>query len=451
MNTADKLRVGRFVVTVIILLVLGASQLAWATGSPAPVPPAFDLPAPDAPGVVIAANKNVRYYELDSLGYHVEWTVSEAVAAAADGDTIYVMSGEYYENVELYDRHGLTFIGEERAIIIADNDLEVFFLNDCSDITITNIDVVHTLGESECSHNCFACWDSTGILIEYCDISGCGYVGVVAWATEVGTEVRVDNCYIHDCEIAYDDYGLGLLDVGESNVIEDCTMVTYSYGDESWELDAGEAATPAMPTEPPAVLPVALPFELPVPWTTGMSVVCNDADRGRSLDADGYNVFTSIQDAIDAQPSPAGEIYVLAGTYFENIYIVEQYGLSLIGEEGVQVIADNDEDVCFVQDSAVIYIHNIDMVHEIGESPCLHNCIVIWDCADVLVDYCDLSGCGFIGVEVLGNGEPQNVMVEYCTIHNCEVGFYDVNGWGLEERGNVLWACTEERWEPLGY
>jgi hypothetical protein len=72
---------------------------------------------------------------------------------------------------------------------------------------------------------------------------------------------------------------------------------------------------------------------------------------------------------------------------------------------------------------------------------------VIWDSKDVLIEFCDISGCGYIGVEVLGNGAPENITVQHCTIHDCEVAYYDVNGGTLNVFNNVLWNIMTVSWQ----
>ncbi|MBN2082870.1 right-handed parallel beta-helix repeat-containing protein [bacterium] len=195
-----------------------------------------------------------------------------------------------------------------------------------------------------------------------------------------------------------------------------------------------------------AEIPVPPVFKLPPAVTPELIVVANDDAVRQGLSDRGYWVVPSIARAVLAAEW-GYTIYVTAGTYYENVRLEYMGDLQIIGEQGVLVIADNDQDVFFLQECEDIRIHNIDMVHEIGESPCLHNCIVIWDCQDVLVEYCDLSGCGYIGVEVLGNGNPDNIRVENCAIHDCEVAYYDVADNALRPLNNVIWACAEKEWE----
>lgn len=193
-------------------------------------------------------------------------------------------------------------------------------------------------------------------------------------------------------------------------------------------------------------IPVPPDYKLPRVDTPDLIVVAADEARRKELSMKGYWAVSEIGRALWSA-TDGFTIYVTAGTYRENVMLYGLNDLQLIGEEGTLVIADNDEDVVLVQECEDIRIHNIDMVHEVGESPCLHNCVVVWDSSDVLIEYCDLSGCGYIGVEVLGNGTPANIRVEHCAIHDCEVAYYDVNGDGaLRPINNVIWACTEKEW-----
>jgi hypothetical protein len=193
-------------------------------------------------------------------------------------------------------------------------------------------------------------------------------------------------------------------------------------------------------------LPTPPDYQLPRVDTPDLIVVAADEERRKELSMKGYWAVSEIGRALWSA-ADGYTIYVTAGTYRENVVLFNFLDLQIIGEEGALVIADNDEDVVYIQECEDIRIHNIDMVHEVGESPCLHNCVVVWDSSDVLIEYCDLSGCGYIGVEVLGNGMPENIRVEHCAIHDCEVAYYDVNGGGaLRPINNVIWDCKEKEW-----
>lgn len=211
-------------------------------------------------------------------------------------------------------------------------------------------------------------------------------------------------------------------------------------------LIAGATAAVAQDDEDTQrTIPQPPDYALPRVDTPDLIVVAGDEARRKELSMAGYWVVSEINRAVWSA-ADGYTIYVTAGTYFENVKLYGFKDLQLIGEEGALLIADNDEDVMFMQECEDIRIHNIDMVHEIGESPCLHNCVVVWDCQDVLVEYCDLSGCGYIAVEVLGNGAPENIRVENCAIHDCQVAYYDVNGGALRPINNVIWACKEKEW-----
>ena len=223
-----------------------------------------------------------------------------------------------------------------------------------------------------------------------------------------------------------------------------CVVILGMLGSAS-TFSIGIALADESVTDAELRIPQPPEYKLPRQDTADLIVVAADEERRRELSMKGYWCVSEISRAVWSA-ADGYTIYVTAGEYRENIVLYSYFDLQIIGEEGALVVADNDEDVFFIQECEDIRIHNIDMVHEVGESPCLHNCVVVWDSSDVLIEYCDISGCGYIGVEVLGNGSPENIRVENCAIHDCEAAYYDVNGNALRPINNVIWACTEKEW-----
>jgi len=186
-------------------------------------------------------------------------------------------------------------------------------------------------------------------------------------------------------------------------------------------------------------------FTLPPPTTPFLKVVAADQARFDHLKRQGYRCFKSIQHAVDTCDN-GYTVFVTAGEYREDVLVINIKDLEIIGEDGAVVIADRDEHVIDIEYCTGVHVANLQVVHETGESPCLNNCFVILDCLHVLIEHCDISGCGYIGVEVLGNGQPGDIRVENCYIHDCEVAFYDVTGGALADAHNTLARNTEERW-----
>jgi hypothetical protein len=410
-----------------------------------PDAPHFYLPLP-ADDIIVVANDPSVDREYSQIGYFTMPTIQQAVDVAEPGSTIYITSGEYRESVAITYAEGLTLIGEEGVLVVSPNDLECFFIGYSNGVNIRNIDVVHEDGSSPCSHHCFAIWDSSNMLIDYCDISGCGYYGVqaLAWDKPM-VNVVVDNCVIHDCAVAiYGESGGGVEVTNTPLVNNGQEYETYSYDD--YGLDTFDSGENEILDGPPEKMPQPQPVEILPPggdWNS--AVVSQDTAARERYAAEGHSVYSSIQAALDDNPSMA-DIYVMEGTYYENLVLESMDTISIFGMGEVLVEADNDEDVIFLRECFDVYIYNIDMVHTVGESPCLHNCIVFWDCELCTVDACDLSGCGYIGVEVLGNGNSNNIMVNNCTIHDCAVGYYDVTGYALSLQYNTFWNCDELNW-----
>lgn len=397
---------------------LFATPLVAADTPEVPQPPEFELPVP-ADDVLVVANDKGRFTELKQMGYRVYPDITTAISRAMPGVAIHVTAGTYHEDLFLYQVASLELIGEEGVLVIADNDQDVCFMRECVDIRIHNIDMVHEIGESPCLHNCIVVWDCSDVLVEYCDLSGCGYFGVEVLGNGEPRGIRVENCAIHDCEEAfYDVPGAAILLSGN---------VLWNNGTEEWNPTGGEEGEMFGSEPQPSVdyadwlLPDDVPqppaIELPSPATRNLLVVIGDEMTEDALSIVGYDTYFNIQDALDA--AQAGDtVYVTAGVYFETLGLNGRENVEVVGEEQVLVVGSFSADVFTISDCRNIRISNIDVVHEFGED-CSENCYVINESQDVLIEYCDISGCGHVGVWAYGFDQPCDVRVEYCYIHDC--------------------------------
>jgi parallel beta-helix repeat protein len=141
-------------------------------------------------------------------------TIQDAVTAASDGDTIMIKEGQYEcdRAVEFFDRHHIVMCGSGNVVLTCSNmDDNVFWIINSSDITIRNLTARHTDPPEDalCVGNVFGIDSSDDIVIENCDIQGCGAIGVYIWNS---MNIVLRNNYIHDNTIwAVEFEGLGFL------------------------------------------------------------------------------------------------------------------------------------------------------------------------------------------------------------------------------------------------
>ena len=291
-------------------------------------------------------------------------------------------------------------------------------------------------------------WDCQDVLIEYCDLSGCGYIGVEVLGNGAPDNIHVLNCAIHDCEEAFYDVP-GNTIIMEGNVLWNNSIEYWDptgwnegemFGSERQPhdyVDYTEWTVPDDVPKPPA-------FELPPPGTEGLRVVCGDEMEADLYEVEGYEIYYHIQNAIYASSS-GDTVYVVQGIYFENIELTDLKDFTLAGEELTLLVSDLFSDVVSVNNCDNLRIYNIDVVHEWGDD-CSQNCYVIFDSEDVVLEYCDISGCGFIGIWAWGFDEPCSVQARYCYIHDCEAAYSAESGASVRMFGTVIRDCVSQTW-----
>lgn len=94
-------------------------------------------------------------------------------------------------------------------------------------------------------------------------------------------------------------------------------------------------------------------------------------------------------------------------------------------------------DVLTFENSANIYVTNITLGHTKEPGSCIGGVLNFVNSQDVLVENCDLYGCGTVGV---GGENSLNMQVYNCLIHDCSVG-----GLSLTNCQNVRVDCTTFR------
>lgn len=120
--------------------------------------------------------------------------------------------GEYYRWDDPYDGPELILqnlsnftirgSGQERtdtAISAVPRYADVLTFENCANIYVANITVGHTQEPGYCAGGVLHYINSQSILVENCDLYGCGTMGVNG---DNSQDVQVYGCYIHDCSIS---------------------------------------------------------------------------------------------------------------------------------------------------------------------------------------------------------------------------------------------------------
>jgi hypothetical protein len=193
--------------------------------------------------------------------------------------------------------------------------------------------------------------------------------------------------------------------------------------------------------------PQAGPVELALPPAEpGLRVVCGGEERSDALAADGYQVYGSINDALADAPMFT-HVFICAGTYHEEVLLEDARALTISGELGATLIAHHDSHAVWLIGCADITVRNLAVVHTWSEDACSHNCFALWHCHNVLIEGCDISGCGYIGIEATGYGGYTTSRAVRCEIHNCEYGVYREPAGTLLLEGCLLHSNNEDYWE----
>lgn len=157
------------------------------------------------------------------VGQGMEYaTPHEAVKNCRDGDTILIMEGTYTfeKGLELFEKNNITILGREKVELVCTNmDDNVMWILTCNNIRIRNIKARHTnpTKEERCYGNVFALDSSTKVIIDDCEINGCGAIGVYASGCK---DVLLRRNHIHNNSLwAVQHNGVGFL--GEVDHIED--------------------------------------------------------------------------------------------------------------------------------------------------------------------------------------------------------------------------------------
>jgi hypothetical protein len=127
-------------------------------------------------------------------------TPQMAIDAVTDGDTILIRAGTYESDasIELWGHSDVCILGEEGSKLVCTGSIEnVLWIINSDRITVSGLHATHMMPSEDerCYGNVFGLDGCDEILIENCDINGCGAIGV--YACLMG-ELILRNNFIHD-------------------------------------------------------------------------------------------------------------------------------------------------------------------------------------------------------------------------------------------------------------
>jgi hypothetical protein len=124
--------------------------------------------------------------------------VHKLIKNAPDGSVIEIPKGEYTsEYFIMKNRRNLTLKAKPGTVwLISDNSVStILCLVDCAGIKLQGIGFLHRTG-GFCTGNSIEIHGCKNIVLDSCDISGSGTIGVVA---DLVDGLTICDCYIHDC------------------------------------------------------------------------------------------------------------------------------------------------------------------------------------------------------------------------------------------------------------
>lgn len=155
--------------------------------------------------------KNGDSYE--QINKIIEMAESYDVILFEDG--IYVVDYTFWIN----NKKNLTIKAENKASIECRMYASVFYVENCSNLTIENFHLYHTEdAEAACADaHVLSIYDSKNITVKNCELNGCGEIGVYSYNSD---DIKITNCYIHS-NISY---GIYITTYDESENIENVDL-----------------------------------------------------------------------------------------------------------------------------------------------------------------------------------------------------------------------------------
>lgn len=138
-------------------------------------------------------------------------TLHEAVQQAKDGDSIIVYPGVYKSSEEVWlDKNHVKIVGVGKPQILCDDMTKNVIWVLSQDVLIKNLKLSHIKPSfyANCVGNVIALDNARNVLIEDCDINGCGRIGVYMFSAY---NITLKNNWIHEnsfCAVQLDDVNL---------------------------------------------------------------------------------------------------------------------------------------------------------------------------------------------------------------------------------------------------
>jgi parallel beta-helix repeat protein len=143
--------------------------------------------------------------------------IQDAIDSASNGDTVYVYSGTYYENIMI--TKSINLEGENRQNTIIDGDFEDTVVDVQSNyVTISKFTIKNAKHKN---------WELNGIhLASFCEIKSCDFYQN-PWAIKMYNDC---NNKITDCNMKNNRYGGILLSYSDNNFISNCESSDSDWG-----------------------------------------------------------------------------------------------------------------------------------------------------------------------------------------------------------------------------
>ncbi len=203
----------------LIAFIMVFSFAACGGGTAAPAP------APEPEDTAIHVNTAIDLLNAIAPGAEIEiepgtYNLTEAMRDAPDYISEYVYStfNDGFQ-ADIMDVNGLVIRGSKEGkveLVAEPRYCDVLCFKNCSDITLENITLGHTIEPGHCEGSVIELDDCQNITLNDLDLYGCGTYGVAANVVSV---LDLNNCTIHDCTY-------GIIDLIECSdvAMKDCTL-----------------------------------------------------------------------------------------------------------------------------------------------------------------------------------------------------------------------------------
>ncbi|OHD12461.1 MAG: hypothetical protein A2086_07345 [Spirochaetes bacterium GWD1_27_9] len=167
-------------------------------------------------------------------------TLEEAINKASSGDVIKIKQGLYVVDSEIIisNKKNIKIVGEGFVDIICSVYVSILVLNNCDNITIENLHIVHKMGSNYNYNSCEVAnanvidiYESENITIKNCELNGCGNIGI--YCNESDKIIIQDN-YIHS-NVTYgislnkDQKSITKIVIENNRIINNAEPIYYNY------------------------------------------------------------------------------------------------------------------------------------------------------------------------------------------------------------------------------